>query len=195
MYQQTDEEELLMGFTKSDSEKTAYLRRRYWPRQWNVYLHSYEALELEYKRSWHWSRVRKTIKSAKLQEVGWPLVSILFYEPQENHVVSFEDPVPNQIESPEAIEVKELTDLMPDSVAPGLESLEELAKLAFPASRAEKDKAKQRQMAKGSVAKKAAKKLFAKKPVAKRARPKKKTAKKKAAMKAPEKRMARKKKR
>jgi hypothetical protein len=183
MFQQTHEEELLMGFTKSDSPRTAYLRRRYWPRRWDIYLHSYEALELEYKRSWLWRRVRETIKSADLQLVGWPLASILFYEPQDDHVVSYEDPVPNQLETPEAIEVLELTDPMPGGAVPQLEGLSELARLAFPTTKEERAKADQRKKFGGPVVKKAAKKAAAKKAVAKKA-PAKKAAKKAPAKKA-----------
>jgi hypothetical protein len=191
MFQQTQEEELVMGFTKSDIPRTAYLRRRYWPRRWNIYLHSYEALELEYKRTWFWRRVRETIKSADLQVVGWPLASVLFYEPQDDHVVSFEDPVPDQLETPETIEVQGLTDAMPSGAAPQLEALSELAKLAFPTTKEEKAKAGQRKKLVGVAVKKAAKKAAAKKAVARRAHAKKaakkaparKTAAKKAAAK------------
>jgi hypothetical protein len=199
MFQQTQEEELLMGFTKSDVPRTAYLRRRYWPRRWNIYLHSYEALELEYKRAWFWRRVRETIKSADLQVVGWPLASVLFYEPQDDHVVSFEDPVPDQLETPEAIEVQGFTDAMPSGAAPQLEALSELAKLAFPTTKEEKVKAGQRKKRVGVAVKKAAKKAAAKKAVAKRAHAKKAdkkaparkaVAKKAAAKKAPAKKKA-----
>jgi hypothetical protein len=191
MFQQTQEEELLMGFSKSDSSKTAYLRRRYWARRWDVYLHSYEALELEYKRDWRWRRVRETIKSAEMQEVGWPLASILFYEPQDDHVVSYEDPVTNQLETPEAIEVRELADPMPPTAVPKLESLTELAKLAFPATKEERAKAEERKIHRGAAVKKAAKKAAKKAPMKKAAA--KKAPAKKAAKKAPMKKAAAKK--
>jgi hypothetical protein len=204
MFQQTQEEELLMGFTKSDGSRTAYLRRRYWPRRWDIYLHSYEAIELEYKRDWLWRRVRETIKSAEMQEAGWPLASILFFEPQDDHVVSYEDPVANQLETPDAIEVRELADPMPPTAVPKLESLTELAKLAFPATKEERAKAEERKIHRGAAVKKAAKKAAKKAPMKKAAAkkapakkaakkaPMKKVAAKKAAKKAPAKRAAKK---
>lgn len=197
MFQQTQEEELLMGFTKSDVPRTAYLRRRYWPRRWDIYLHSYEALELEYKRNWLWRHVRETIKAAELQVVGWQLASILFYEPQDDHVVSYEDPILNQLETPELIEVLELTDPMPGGAVQQLESLVDLAKLAFPTTKEEKAKADQRKRYGGPVVKRAAKKAPARKAAAKKAPAKKAArkavAKKAAAKKAPAKKAAKKK--
>lgn len=111
------------------------------------------------------------------------MASILFYEPQDDHVVSYEDPVPHQLETPEAIEVLELTDPMPGGAIPQLESLSELARLAFPTTKEERAKADRRKKFFGPVVKKAAKKAAAKKAVAKKA-PAKKAAKKAPARKA-----------
>ena len=56
--------------------RRAQLRRRYWPRHWSVYLHSYDFLELSYQRRWLWKDVRKTIKRVEGQRLGLPSFSL-----------------------------------------------------------------------------------------------------------------------
>lgn len=191
--------------------REAALRRRYWPRRWDVYLHSYEALEFEYKKRWFWHDVRKTMKIAEPQIIGWPLFSMNYYEPQTNLVVTY-GAIANELTEPDAITISELTDPMPKGPAPALESLSDRAKLAFPVTKEERAISTQysqgrkrtaagsgaegrrfgivgRPAPKGFSVKKAAKKAVAKKAVKKAAA--KKTA-KKAAKKAAPKRAAKK---
>ena len=197
MIQETTEEEHTITLNAGDTPRTANLRMRYWPRRWDVYLHSYEALELTYKRKLLWKRIRKSMRSAEPEVVGWPLVSILFFEPQADQVVTY-DPVPNELRYPDIIEIREPVSPMPDFRPPKIDDLDDLAKLAFPYTKEEKAKAKQRKIAgvKRVPAKKAAKRSpvrrAAKKAAAKKAAAKKTSAKKAPAKKASLKRMAKK---
>lgn len=111
--------------------REAKLRRRYWPRRWDVYIHSFEAIEFEYKRRWFWRDVRRTMKTAELQIVGWPLFSMTYYEPQTNLVVTYE-PIANELTEPDEVLVSALIEPMPRAAVPQLPSLSDLAKLAFP---------------------------------------------------------------
>jgi hypothetical protein len=122
--------------------RRAKLRRRYWPRQWDVYLHSYDYLELSYHRNWRWKQIRKTMKRIDGQRLGWPLVSLTFYEPQADLIVSY-DPVANELETPDSFEPQPLTKTIPASSGPKLQDLEVAAQIAFPASRSERAAAKQ----------------------------------------------------
>jgi len=126
-----------------DGAQEAKFRRLYWPKQWDVYLHSYDYLELSYRRTWPWKRIRRTMKRVDGQALGWPLLSITFFEPQADPVV-LPEPVANEIDNPEAYVVQPLTAAMPSSPGPKLQDLEAAARLAFPASRAEKAAAKAR---------------------------------------------------
>ena len=168
--QETEEDEHVITLKGGSKPRVAELRRRYWPRRWNVYLHSYEYFELSYRRSWYWWQVRETIKKTDSGVLGWPLVSVVFYEPQSGVDVCYAA-IADEIENPDSIEIQQLADAMPRSMPPGGESLEELAKLAFPVTKEEKSKAASRPRKKAAP-KKAAKKAVPKK-AAKKAAPKK----------------------
>src|ERR1700730_893269 len=173
LIQETEEDEHVITLKGGSDHRVAELRRRYWPRRWDVYLHSYEYLELSYQRAWFWRQVRNTIKTAE-SVLGWPLVSVLFYEPQSGVDVCYGS-VPNELSNPDSIEIRPLTDAMPGSTAPGGESLEELAKLAFPVTKEEKLQAANRpkRMVIGKLAgKKAERRQSAPKRAARRAAPK-----------------------
>jgi hypothetical protein len=111
---------------------------------------------------------------------------LTFYTPQENVDVSY-GPVPDELDSPEAIFLSSATIAAPALTPPPAEPLEYYASLAFPGSRLERKKAKAKKApAKKAAAKKApAKKAAAKKAPAKKAAAKKAPAKKAAAKKAP----------
>jgi hypothetical protein len=181
----------------------ANIRTRYWPRRWDVYLYSFEYIQLSYRKGWLWSDIRETITSTGVVNLGWPLLSVTFYEPQSMLDVCLEDVV-DPLEDPKAISVVDLAGTMPLASAPMMPSLEEMAKVAFPASRREKLEAGTfappavhgvrggRHAAKKTAAKKvAAKKATAKKAVAKKAAAKKATAKKTVAKKVAVKKAAR----
>ena len=174
--QDSTEQEHKITLNPGDIERTAKLRIRYLPRRWDVYLYSYEALELTYKRDipFVWNRLRNTMKTAELQVVGWPLVSILYWEPQTEQVVTY-DPVPDPLEFPDTIKVEDPVDPMPDFAPAPIKSLEAFAKLAFPVSKEEKIEAKKYKRP-PEAKKKAAKKAYGRIAAAKK---RKKTAAKK----------------
>lgn len=122
---------------RAGGRRQAQLRRRYWPRHWDVYAHSYDYLELSYRRGWFWRQVRETMKRVDGQRLGWPLIALTFYEPQPDVVVRYE-PVANELENPEAFEIRALTKSMPAASPPRPDSLEAAAQVAFPVSPAEK---------------------------------------------------------
>lgn len=130
--------------------RVAELRRRFWPRRWDVYLHSFEYLELSWRTRWMWWQVRKTIKQIHSGVVGWPLASLTFYEPQSDVDVCY-DPVEHEIEAPDLVEVQSLDSKMPRLQPPAEEDLETLAKLAFPATGQEKTDAAKRRKKKAAV--------------------------------------------
>jgi hypothetical protein len=137
-FQITESEEKKHTITLNPGEaREAKLRLRYWPRRWDVYLHSYEAIEFKYRKLWFWRQVRETMKIAEPQVLGWPLFSMTYYEPQTNLVVTYE-PVANELTEPEDVRVSALVEPMPRAIAPQLPSLSDLAKLAFPVTKQEK---------------------------------------------------------
>jgi hypothetical protein len=190
-----------------NGERVAEERRRYKQVTWDFYLHSCDYLELEYDRTWFWRKIRRSFKAPVSTRLGWPLVRLVFYVPQPEMDIRWEGDLKKIVDLPDKIEALPLTEPMPTSEAPAVESLEKLARLAFPATKEEKKasneywrtakraaKASAKKAAKKAPAKKAAKKAPAKKS-AKKA-PAKKTAKKaparKAAKKAPAKKAAKK---
>jgi hypothetical protein len=190
--QETEEKEHTLKLKPGNGLKTAYLRRRYWPRRWDVYIYSAQYIELSFKTGWLWSDVRKTIAKTDEQVLGLPLTSVIYYEPQDVPNV-FYGPVENELKNPEDMEVVELREPMPrirlSAIAPHA-SLEELAKIAFPASWAEKIQASghRKRLSEQRSARKA-KKVAAKKPAKKAPR---KMAAKKSMRKASAKKAARK---
>jgi hypothetical protein len=141
--------------------------------------------------------VRKTIAKTDEQVLGLPLTSVIYYEPQDIPNV-FYGPVENELKNPEDMEVVGLTEPMPrirlSAIAPHA-SLEELAKIALPASWAEKIQATghNKQLSEQRSARKA-KKVAAKRPAKKAAAKKapRKMAAKKSMRKASAKKAARK---
>jgi hypothetical protein len=134
-----------------------YFFLKLWPWRFNVYLHKIEYLQLEYKREWLWWQVRNTILTRELSP-RQPLYQIVYYEP---------DDWPSLRENSYEPQVSDISlsvlPLKPNGYPkvsdPGTTSLEDLARLAFPVSKAEKEKAKARKKVDGS--KKAAKKGWA----------------------------------
>ncbi|HLH36223.1 MAG TPA: hypothetical protein VKX41_16240 [Alloacidobacterium sp.] len=107
-FQLTESQERTHTITLNSGEaRVANLRLRYWPRRWDIYLHSYEAIEFEYKKRWIWPDVRKTMKIAESQILGWPLFSINYFEPQAYPVVTY-GPVANELTEPDEVSVSPL---------------------------------------------------------------------------------------
>ena len=199
MLQEIESNEFVITLKGQDRSREVTLRRRFWQRHYDVYLHSFDYMELSYRKVWMWKQVRDSIKQTSSGVLGIPLVSIEYYEPQNDLDVCYTK-VKNELEFPDEVSVKTLETPMPRSIAPQLETLESLAKLAFPASSAEKDAAKKYRKtvsatrnattgkwspiarvshSSGGVAKRAtARKTPARKPVAKKAPAKKAMARK-----------------
>ncbi|MEF3365747.1 hypothetical protein V3H18_04280 [Methylocystis sp. 9N] len=137
-FEETQEDEHVLKLNPTTKRGVVQIRRRYRPRTWEVYLHSYEYLEISYRRGVLWGDIRKTIKKTDSGVLGHPLVSVVFYVPQSK-ADGFDCPVPHELSSPDNIEILPLMKPMPRSIAPATEEdLESLAKLAFPATRMEK---------------------------------------------------------
>jgi hypothetical protein len=138
--EETDEEEHTITFKAVDREKVADLRRRFWPRRYEFYLHSYDYLELSYMKGWFSDDVKVT--KIERRVLGWPLASVIFYEPQSDLDVTYGQ-IDDVLEEPDGILVQELTAEMPSSRAPQLDQLEDLAKLAFPTSPEDRRRARE----------------------------------------------------
>jgi hypothetical protein len=175
------EHEMTLG--SFDGERVAEERRRYKQVTWDFYLHSCDYLELEYDRKWYWPTIKRTFKAPVSTKMGWPLVRLVFYVPQPEMDVRWEGDVKKIIDFPDRIEALPLTEPVPNLPAPAIESLEKLARLAFPATKEEKKASSEHRRTVKKPAKKAAKKAPAKKSVAKKA------ARKAPAKKAPKKKM------
>jgi hypothetical protein len=112
------------------------LRERFW----DVYLYRTDYLQLEYKPNWVWPDVRKTIirESVLLQQ---PLFRLRFYEPFPDFSFAFDQYQP-EVENGDSASSVQVTAACPPVALPAVSTLEQLAKVAFPVSREEKDKAK-----------------------------------------------------
>ena len=184
LIQELEETEHIITLKGKATQREAQLRRRFWPRHWHVYLHSFDYLELSYRTRWIWWEIRETIKQTSSGILGWPLFRLTFYDPQPDVDVCYGS-VDNEIENPESVDVYPLQEPMPSSRAPISDSLEYLAQLAFPVTKKEKATAVSRKKRKPKMAapkKKTAAKKFTvkKKTAAKKKVSWKKTAKKKA---------------
>lgn len=144
--------------------------------RWDIYLHSSEYLQLEYQKRWYWKDVRNTIQadSAFLKQ---PLFSIVFYEPVPSPSYCFDDYQP-EVAAVSEITTQALNTACPSRTAPALESLENLARLAFPVSKKERKNAVKRASPAGLDNTHSAYKTLPRKKAAKKAAPKKKVAKK-----------------
>lgn len=187
LIEEAEETEQTITLKGGRKHREAHLRRRLWRRNWEVYLHSFDYLELTYKRSWIWRRIRETIKQTQSGIIGVPLARLTFFEPQRELDVCYAKPA-SIIKTPDVIKVSALRTEMPPSKAPNEEPLEELARLAFPVTKAEKKiagirkKAAKRKVTKRKTARKrVTKKRVSKKRTARRKTSKKKAVKKKAA--------------
>jgi hypothetical protein len=152
--QESTERQLTILLKGAPEARIAHLRKRYWRHTWDVYLHSYDYLELEFKKKWLWKKVRKTIKQASSSIVMLPLFRIEFFEPQVSLNVSYNGV--DELEDPYGIRIIPLNDRQDGSARPNLPSLEESARLAFPVTRAEKAATGRRQAAKRPARKKSA---------------------------------------
>lgn len=175
--QETEEREHTISLTGQGESRQAELRRRYWPQLWDVYLYSFDYLELRHRISWFWKDVRETIRQTYSPVIGWPLLRLTFHQPQSDLDVCYQ--AVREIEDPTGVVVETLGSEMPRSRPSALEPLEELARLAFPVTGPEIRAAAHHRRR----PRKAAPRPTKRKPARKKAAPKKKAAKKKAAKK------------
>lgn len=192
--QETQEDEHVITLKGGTNPRVAELRRRYWPRRWDFYLHSCEYMEVSYRRSWYWWQIRDTIKTIDSGVLGWPLVSVVFYEPQAGVDVCY-GPIVDELSNPDCIEILTLTEPMPRSIAPAKEEeLEELAELAFPVTKEEKVRSHARLAPTRKIAapRKGVRKAAAKKALRKMAASKKRVTARTAVRKTPAKKTAQK---
>lgn len=105
-----------------------------WPRYWDVYLVKSEVLIFQYKKRALWRDVRNTIQSAENKD-RYPLYRIIYYEPQKELSITFEDYFP-QVGETGLIQACPLNGSVPNRSNP-LEytRLELLARRALPTPR------------------------------------------------------------
>jgi hypothetical protein len=110
----------------------------FWPCYYDVYLYRLRYLRLRYQKHWYWWNVRDTIETTE-HVLKRPLFRIKYFEPQNEYSITDNDYTPD-ISADEALgyEIVELSVAMPATAFQEGESLEKLAKLAFPVSSEEK---------------------------------------------------------
>jgi len=165
---------------------------------WRVYLYQTDYLQLEYKKNRFWFDLRKTVLKGTVL-FREPLFSITFFEPEMELSIAFDQFAPEVTDGSSA-STSPLEGKSPLAPPPELRPLQELARLAFPTSKEEREAVKRSQrlgrppaaaarrgrpagasMAAAKMA--AAKKMAAKKPAAKKPAARKTAAKKAAAKK------------
>jgi hypothetical protein len=107
---------------------------------WDVYLYQADFLQLEHRRRWYWTDVRKTIIQGK-SNPRKPLFTIQFYEPQEELSFKFDEYIP-EIAEPDQIRAVLLETPCPRAVSQTPLALEDLARLAFPVSKQEVERSR-----------------------------------------------------
>ncbi len=116
----------------------AYLKLR--PVIKEFYLYRTEYMQLEYRKSWIWPDVRKTLTQYDL-DLRKPLFKIIYYEPEDTISFSFDSYKP-VIEEGDTVTSEELNSVFPSTARIQLnKTMEQLAKLAFPVSKKEKQSA------------------------------------------------------
>jgi hypothetical protein len=117
-----------------------------WPWRWDFYVYRMQYLRLQYRSAWPWREVRKTISETH-SDRSEPLFRLRYYQPQDDYSFTDEDYVPDvPLEEVHAIKVEPLGDPMPDVPRPRGTPLEDMARLAFPVTKAEKATARTRRV-------------------------------------------------
>ena len=97
---------------------------------WDVYLVGAEAITLEWKRTWAWTLVRKTLETAR-DNTKRPLFRLTLYEPQTTPSFETEEYTP-EINDTSWVDLQPLDGKVPRRKIPELVPLATLAKRAFP---------------------------------------------------------------
>jgi hypothetical protein len=136
--EETEEEEdaLRIG---GEAAARADLRMRYWPRTQDFYIHSVEFIRIRVTNGWFRSG-RENLESTGVRLLEIPLLSVTSYENQAMLDVCLGE-VADPLEDPKAILFGQVSQPMPKETPPPMPSLEEMARIAFPVGRAEKQEA------------------------------------------------------
>lgn len=110
---------------------------------WKVYLYQTDYLQLEYKKNRFWRDLRKTILKGTVP-FHQPLFSITFFEPEMELSIGFDQYVP-QVTDGTSTSTSPLEGKSPLAWPPELRPLQELARLAFPISKEEREAVKRSQ--------------------------------------------------
>jgi hypothetical protein len=178
---------------KAPHDTVLQFHLEYWPWRWEFYVYRAELLRLRYKHHWVWRDVRETVEK-RVVEPHLPLFAVTFYEPQDTQSVTVDDYTP-EVTDGDVIKVEPLTAETAPATLPAFSdppgpSLEDLARLAFPTTRAERRTARAGKKAAARGKKSAPRKAGAKRASAKRKAAKKATPKKSAVRKAASKKSA-----
>jgi hypothetical protein len=163
----TDRARHTIALSGGTETRVASLRRRYWPRYWDIYVHSWEYLEIVHKRNWTLFKIRQEAQRVSPQVLGWPVCRLTFFDPQPNMDITYGD-IADELVNPETVVVSPLADAMPALQPPQLPDLQRAAALAFPGTKVERAAVRKPGHARPAAKKVAAKKLAAKKATAKR---------------------------
>lgn len=126
----------------SDATRPVFIYFKLCQLFWDVYLYRTDYLQLEYEKNWIWPNVRKTIVSREVN-VRVPLFRVAYFEPVEAFSFRFDDYEP-EIENGDSVTSLTVASKCPNASLQPKATMEELAKLAFPVSRRERDAAKKR---------------------------------------------------
>jgi hypothetical protein len=171
--QVTEGESVEINVGLKEGRTVAELRRRYKRVTWDFYVHSSDYLELEYDLGWFWQRIQRSIRASKSTTIGSPLARVIFYVPQMYPDVVWRGDDVNIVDTPELIEVRPLTEPMPNPPSvPSVDALSTYVPFAFPANKTEKKAAAARRGARRLGKKAPAKKAAPKKAAARKAREK-----------------------
>jgi hypothetical protein len=113
---------------KEDSRITVYMMLV--PTYWDVYLVRAESMTLQWKDSWYWPTVRKTM-DPQVDEAARPLFRLVVYEPQGKASITLKQHVP-EINESSFVEVQPLDGAVPRRKQDELTPLRDLARTAFP---------------------------------------------------------------
>lgn len=118
------------------STKAIFVYFKLKPCFWDVYLYRTDYLQLEYRPRWYWNDVRKTITSIE-DFRKQPLFRVAYYEPEEKVSFKFDSYEPT-VTDDDLVKSLPLTSAFPSGKFDPAMTLEELARIAFPISKRER---------------------------------------------------------
>jgi hypothetical protein len=103
---------------------------------WDIYLYRTEYLQLEYKKRWLWTDIRKTIDQVKL-DLRAPLFRVIYHEPVHSFSYCFDRYTP-EISDGDTVQCTPLQSQCPPAAIQASNGIGRLAELAFPVTKKEK---------------------------------------------------------